>query len=147
MNEKKKARIKDDILLLVVNNATKGSVYDIADRLNQDVRLITYLSEELGKEELVRLIEVTSKASEIPKEYILCETNKGIYFLTFDGGHLQKYKQTRIQTIWTIVKTTAAIINAIAIMAIGLYSLHLSDKSNRLEKENEKLKIEIQQKK
>lgn len=147
MNEKKKARLKDNILMQLSIDKTKSSVYEIADTLKQNVRLITYLSEELEKDGLVRLIDVSSKTRAILKEYVLGETNKGIYFLTFDGGHLQKYKQTRIQTIWIIVKTTAAIINAVAIIAIGIYSLYLSDKSNRLEKENEKLRIEIQQNK
>lgn len=145
MNEKKKAILKDKILMELARERIKSSVIDIADSLKRDVRLITYLSEELEKDGLVRLIEVSSRTNVIPKEYVLVETNKGIYFLNFDGGHLQKYKQTRIQTLWTIVKTTAAIINAIAIIAVGIYSLYLSDKSNRLEKENEKLKIEIQQ--
>lgn len=147
MNEKKKARLKDNILKLLADKKTEDSVYDIADKLSQDVRLITYLAEELGKEELVALTEVTSLKSQVPREYILSQTNKGIYFLSFDGGHFQRFKKTRISTIWTTVKTTAAIINALAIIAIGIYSLYLSDKSNRLEKENKNLKIEIQNKK
>ncbi|WP_143785568.1 hypothetical protein [Ohtaekwangia koreensis] len=110
--------------------------------------MITYLSEELGREELVKLTEVTSRNSEVPREYILSRTNKGFYFLSFDGGHFQKFKETRVETLWTTVKTIDAIINALAILAIGVYSLYLSDKSDRLEKEkrNEKLKIEIQTK-
>jgi hypothetical protein len=89
---------------------------------------------------------VTSRNSEVPREYLLSRTNNGIYFLSFDGGHFQRFKETRADTLWTTVKTIAAIINALAILAIGVYSLYLSDKSDRLEKENEKLKIEIQTK-
>lgn len=146
MNEKRKAKIKDDMLKLVADKGTRGSVYDIADKLKLDVKLITYLTEELGKDELVRLTEVTSKQSEVPREYILSPTNKGIYFLSFDGGHIQSFRKARIETLWTTVKIIAAIINALAILAIGVYSVYLSDKSDRLEKENEKLKIEIHKK-
>jgi len=92
---------------------------------------------------LVLLTEVTSIHSEVPREYILSPTNKGIYFLSFDGGYFQRFKKSRVETLWTTVKTIAAIINAVAILTIGIYSLYLSDKSDRLEKENVKLKIEI----
>lgn len=146
MNEKKKARLKDDILRFVSDKGTKGSVYDIAGKLKEDVKLITYLSEELGKEELVRLREVTSRNTEVPREYILSPTNKGIYFLTFDGGHIQRFKDERRDRLWTTVRTIAAIFNALAILAIGIYTVYLSDKTDKLEGENEKLKIEVQKK-
>ena len=146
MNRRKKAKLKDDILGLVSDKATKGSVYDIADKLKEDVKLITYLSEELGNEELVRLTEVTSKQNAVPREYILSPTNKGIYFLTFDGGHIQKFKNERVGRRWIIAKTIAAITNALAILAIGIYTVYLSDKTDKLENENEKLKTEMQKK-
>lgn len=143
MNEKKKAKVKDDILQLLTVKGTKTDVYSIADSLKENVKLVTYLAEELGDQGLVKLTEVTSQHSEVPREYILTQTNKGNYFLTFDGGHEQKLKDKRIQTIWTTVKIIAGIANALAVIAIGIYSVYITDKSDRLEKENEKLKTEI----
>jgi hypothetical protein len=143
MNEKKKAKIKDEILQLLTVKGTKSDVYGIADTLKENVKLITYLAEELRDEGLVELMEVTSKHSEVPREYILKQTNKGTYFLTFDGGHKQRLRDKRIETIWTTVKIIAGIVNALAVIAIGIYSVYITDKSDRLEKENEKLKTEI----
>ena len=50
MNEKNKARLKDDILKIVADKAVNGSVYEIADKLKRDVnQLPTYLKNSEGK--------------------------------------------------------------------------------------------------
>lgn len=144
MNDQKKAKLKDDILKILIENKTNDHVNEISSELKVDVRLVSYLSEELAKDGLVKLIEVSSITTGVFSVYILRITNKGLYFLTYDGGYYNEFKKNRKKTIWIVVKTVAAILNAIAILIIGAYSLLLNDKVNRLEKENERLKTEIQ---
>ncbi len=146
MNDKNKAKLKDKVLHLL-NNENKTNPEVIASDLKKEVHLINYLCEELNQDGLVELREVTRKNTGPTRDYLLRTTNKGVYFLSLDGGFLKKYNRTIWTSRWTVVKVIAAIFNAIAILIIGFYSLYLSNKTNKLEHENEKLKLELKQKK
>jgi len=106
--------------------------------------LVSYLVEELGKENLVALTEVTSKNTTIHKDYIIEITNKGLYMVSIDGGFKRINRKIWITKTWAFVKITAAIINAVAIILIGAYSLKLSSKAYETEKENESIKRKIE---
>ena len=143
MNKKKKAQLKDDVLNNV-NNLNQSDPHIIAKEHNVNGYLIRYLCEELAEEGLIKLIIVTGKLSGPTNDFLLQPTNKGIFFLLVDGGFLSKYKSESWNRTWVIAKTVAAVLNAIFIILIGIYSIYLTDKTNRLEMENVELKKNIQ---
>ncbi|MEX0723846.1 MAG: hypothetical protein WD053_08210 [Gracilimonas sp.] len=79
--------------------------------------------EELESDGLVSLEAVSGTGDKIPRAYQVEITNKGIFFLDYDGGHLDLYKEQRKETIWKTTKIIAAVFNAVAILLIGYYSL------------------------
>jgi len=144
MTEKKKAILKDDILRALI--AGESSPHKMADSKKLDSKVVKYLCEELADEKLVELINVTTKDSGPTHDYLLRQTNKTTYFLSIDGGFIGRHNSNKWQRRWTIIKVIVAVINALTILAIGFYSVYLSDKTDKLEKENEQLKKEIQKK-
>lgn len=153
MNELQKVKLKDDILRLLIKKQDESGtdlsskyihVREIADGLNQDIRLVTYLVEQFGENGLASLTTPTS-LTELPKEYNVAITNKGIYYVSLDGGFLKTHKSIVWMTRWTATKTIAAIINALAILGLAFYSIYLADKTNKLEEENEGLKTKVEQ--
>jgi hypothetical protein len=64
-------------------------------------------------------------------------TNTKTYYITIHGrlflergGFMYETKIQTRQTIWTIAKTTAAILNAISILAIGICGIYVSNQLN-----------------
>jgi len=70
-------------------------------------------------------------------------TNKGIYFLKIENGYLSTIKKEKRDRIWYYTKTSAAILNAIAILAIGFLSILVIREKNILEEKNNQLNQEI----
>ena len=122
---REKATYKDFILKSV--NKEKVDQPDvIAKNLNVDKHLIRYLCEELGDDGLLDLTEVTSLESGRTCEYLMLPTNKGIQFLNFDGGFIREYHNTVWNRRFTIAKTVAATLNALAILIIAALSLYFA---------------------
>jgi hypothetical protein len=144
MTEKKKAILKDDILKALVAGETNP--HKMADTNKVDSKVIRYLCEELADEKLLELTNVTMKDSGPTNDYLLRQTNKTTFFLTIDGGFIKRFDSNTWQRRWTVIKVIVAVINALTILAIGFYSVYLSDKTDKLEKENEQLRKEIQMK-
>lgn len=141
MTEKKKAILKDEILKALIAGET--SPHKIAETKTIDSKVVRYLCEELADERLVELINVTGKDSGSTNDYLIRQTNKSTYFISIDGGFVGKFRSNRWQKRWTVIKIIVAVINALAILAIGFYSVYLSDKSDKLETENDKLRHEL----
>lgn len=139
MNTKGKAQLKDKVLK-AVNTEGANDPSEIAEANNVDNKLVRYLCEELREEGFIMLIEVINLHSGPTKDYLLQPTNKGIYFLSIDGGFIKNYNSGQWNKRWVIVKTIAAAVNAIIIVLIGFYSLYLTNKTTQLERENEELK-------
>ncbi len=124
---KEKATFKD-FILKSVNNEKVDEPDAIAKNLNVDKHLIRHLCEELGDDGLLDLEEVTSLESGRTREYLLLPTNKGIQFLNFEGGFIKVYNNTVWNRRFTIAKTVAATLNALAILiiaALGLYVAYI----------------------
>jgi len=68
-----------------------------------------------------------------------------VFLIDIDGGFKWINKRIRLEKTWTITKITVGVINALAIIIIGIYSLFLSNSINILKKENEALKKELEQ--
>lgn len=142
MRNVKKNKIKNLILTEVYNNRSLIT-FTFAENLKHDIELVSFLVEEMRDEGFVELLECTSRHSSIPKEYIVTITNKGKFFLKIDNGYFSIINKERRTLIWYYLKTTALVINALAILIIGIYSLILSEKNSELEKEKIKLEKEI----
>lgn len=143
MSVKRKAELKDAILN-IVNSSNGSKPEDIAKDHNTDSHSIRYLSEELAEDGLINLLDVANRDSGATRYYRLMPTNKGKAFLSLDVGFVKKYKEEVWKRRWLIFKTVAAVLNAIIIILIGIYTIYLTDKTNRLEKENEELKKNIE---
>lgn len=121
-DEINKARIKDNILKSVL--ITHKNTHKIAAELGQHIHLISYLVEELRDDGLVKLTIVTSKLSSmVADEYFVTITNKGNYFLSFDGGHSRLTRKALLNTAWMIAKTFAVISNALIIIYLTYLSV------------------------
>jgi len=68
-----------------------------------------------------------------------------VFLIDIDGGFKWINKRIGLEKTWTITKITVGLINALAIIIIGIYSLFLSNSTNILKKENEALKKELEQ--
>lgn len=143
MKELKKNIIKDQILDYL-KSSRDGGIYSISKNINVDVKLIAYLVEELNNDGFVELIEVTtSNEKGLPHEYLATITNKGIFFIDVDGGFKRINNKRKMEKVWQYLKIIGVVINSIAIILIGAYSLKLSSERNKLEKENIILKKTI----
>jgi hypothetical protein len=143
MKHSKKLLIKNRILIEI--SKKRGiALFEISKVLNKPLELVGYLVEEIKQEGLISLIEITSKhTKDIPFDYMADITNKGIYFLKIENGYLSTIKKEKRDRIWYYTKTTAAILNAIAILTIGLYSILVIKEKNILEEKNNQLNQEI----
>jgi hypothetical protein len=145
MKINQKNRIKHQILS-EINNNNRCTINSISESTKHKIELIAYLLEEIKDEGYIELTEVTSLNSRyIPRDYIPEITNKGKYFILIDNGYnsiIKKYKKERF---YYYAKTTAFIINSLAILLVGLFSLIISMKSNKVENENYELKQEIKE--
>lgn len=122
MNERSKASTKDNILKIMIESRHL-SLKDISTKLKKDISLISYMVEELEKDGLVFLENITGAGDEIPRNYYVEITNKGIFFLNYDGGYTDVHKEYRKETVWKTTKIIASVLNAIAIILIGYFSL------------------------
>lgn len=143
MKHSKKLLIKN-LILIEISKKRGIALFEISKVLNKPLELVGYLVEEIKQEGLISLIEITSKhTKDIPSDYMADITNKGIYFLKIDNGYLSTIKKEKRDRIWYYTKTTAAILNAIAILTIGLYSILVIKEKNILEEKNNQLNQEI----
>ena len=122
MKETEKNNIKDNILELL-KDCKSRDVGAISKEISKDPKLISYLVEELGKEGLVKLVEITSLDTKSPKDYLVHILNKGVFLIDIDGGFKRINCQLRIEEAWRITKIVAAVLNAVAIISIGICSL------------------------
>jgi hypothetical protein len=144
MKETKKNKLKDRILVLLKEK--RGTTIDkISIELNLKPNLLAYLAEELSEEKLVELINITSEDSDLAKDYLVSITNKGDFLIDINGGFKRINCRIRLESFWKILKIVAVVINAVAIILIGIYSLCLSNETIKLKKENENLKQRLEQ--
>jgi hypothetical protein len=143
MKQSKKLLIKNQILI-EISKKRGVALFDISKVLNKPLELVGYLVEEIKQEGLISLIKITSRHSiDIPNDYMADITNKGIYFLKIENGYLSTIKKEKRDRIWYYTKTSAAILNAIAILAIGFLSILVIREKNILEEKNNQLNQEI----
>lgn len=121
---KTKCKNKDAILKFLDGDKLISLKDDeIAVKLNLDIFDVAYLLEELEKEELVELTEITSLDT-YRKAYMVILSNRGKYFYKYEGFQ-NRYKDYKREKIWKTVKITAAVLNAIAILIIAGWNLYL----------------------
>lgn len=102
---------------------------------------------EIGHD--INPVTLTSCINKLMSENLIFSTPNGTYYqISFDGllffedgGFKRKHKYQRAQHIWNIAKTTMIVINAFILIAIGIQTCRVTDKSNQLEKE----KLQLQQ--
>ena len=139
MNEFAKSKIKDDILKSILNSDRHSlSVNEIADKLKLDFNLVNYLCDELIEEDLFESIPITSLAGEKNLEAnrydkILTLNSKGIFLIENDGGFAKRHKRQRFRDIWNIIKIIAGTLNALAIVVLAYYNLHITKRQSNSE--------------
>jgi len=121
---KTKSKAKDSILQ-ILNSDKIISLNDdkIAEKLQLDVFDTAFILEELNHDELVDLRSISSKTI-YRKAYMASISNKGKYFIKYDS-FLNQFRDYQRDKIWKIVKIVAAVLNALAIILIGIWNLYL----------------------
>ena len=144
MRETQKNKLKDRILV-ILKEKRGTTINNISKESNLKPNLLAYLVEELCEEKLVELVNITSEDSSLAKDYLVNITNKGDFLIDIDGGFKRINYRIRLENFWRIFKIAAVVINAVAIIIIGIYSIYLSNETNKLKKENESLKHQLEQ--
>lgn len=129
-----KELLKDDVLKYL---QTTNGVYSpqIAEKLKQKIELIDYLIYQLKLDGYVYTHSLN--------EHIIYIHDRGRFFLNIDGGHEFLIKEKRREERNNTLKTTAIIINAVAIIGIAIIGLYLQYCSNKKEDKIDKLENEI----
>jgi predicted transcriptional regulator len=133
MKQKDRANLKDRILSLLMKN-TSISTSKIATELNISHFTILGLTEELFKEDLIFRSEMSTTVPE-KYEYFIRIKPMGVVLIKDDNGFIRRYKDFRRKQLWIVVKTIAAVLNAIIIIIISIWATRTSLEQKELKRE------------
>jgi hypothetical protein len=143
MKNSEKYKLKNQILL-EISNKRGISLIEIGNKINKPIGLVGYLVEEIRDDNYITLIETTTKfTKDIYTNYLAELTNKGAYFLEIESGYNSTIKAERQKKVWYYTKTIAVVLNSIAILLIGFYSILVIKENNKLEIKNTLLENEL----
>lgn len=142
MTGREKNEAKDRILeMLKENPRYKGY---LSEQLQVKEEAVVYFLEEMIEAKLASLPIKNGLPTHMGTYVPIAITDKGKYFLEIDGGYTALYKKELAASRWNVAKTFAAILNAVAIIAIGAFSLPYFSKTNDTEKEVKLLREKVE---
>lgn len=128
----KEHEIKDKVLAYLIANTKGNSIRGISHEIKIDDNIIRFCVDDIIKLGLVEYSELGYRGHEL-NDKILTINHRGRFFLNQSGGFSKLNKQEKRTQMWIIAKTTSAILNAIAILFIGVWGIKVADKSNKVE--------------
>jgi hypothetical protein len=123
-------KLKDKILSELEKSGS--SISGISKLLNIDYYYVCYCVDDLIEKNLIDAQGATSMHTE-GHEKLIDINHRGRFFLNQSGGYTKSHKQYNIKRIWNIVKITAAVINAIAILGVAIWATNQSSNSKTLD--------------
>lgn len=137
-----KARTKDRILqhLLDIKNRTakENGTKEMSDILQISRALCTTLVQQIAEDGYIESIEVRTNDRYGP-DYVCRLLDVGEVFL-IDGGYESQQRRLRNSRNWKIAQNAIIAITAVLTVLIGCKTCEVTDRTNELEKQIDKLK-------